>query len=297
VIVNDIMQDIQKDPEVTKGARKVALACSGCLVLFAGFFLSVGYFAWNNPQLRSFFQTGRMRTYNVPADVGALLDEMAGRDPETGAKAWLTLGTKYTNTEDFLRDLTPALNDQRPIAFLVEKHAQAGNPPGLRYYSTTGQPVSTGTPQARTVGEALILDLWRLEGRGRVTETEQSVEQWWSEFAEKRNLPRQTTPTAKKTKRADTAKLTIRNHSGADLTQFQLDYGEGAFQYATFRQRETYSKEVTFKRPYPLKIRYTVPADAVEEELQEIVGPGDHGSLVEIILLPNQKVNVRRVTK
>jgi hypothetical protein len=160
------MQDIQKDPEVTKGARKVALACSGCLILFAGFILSVGYFAWNNPQLRSFFQTGRMRTYNVPADAGALLDEMAGRDPETGAKAWLTLGTKYTNTEDFLRDLTPALNDQRPIAFLVEKHAQAGNPPGLRYYSTTGHPVSTGTPQARTVGEALILDLWRLEGRG-----------------------------------------------------------------------------------------------------------------------------------
>lgn len=128
----------------------------------------------------------------VPKETQALVDRMAGSDPVDAGRAWLELGGKYNVTPQFRRDLQQAFSDPRPIPFQVYYLENQVEGRLLRGYSTKLEPAVAGTNAARTVGEALRLDMWRMEGLGLTPGTPEPAA-WWPAYAAKHGIP--STPT------------------------------------------------------------------------------------------------------
>lgn len=123
----------------------------------------------------------------IPRDVQILLDRMAGLDFADAGRAWLELGGKYHVTPQFRRDLHRAFHDPRPIAFQIYYLENQSEGRLLRGYSTKLEPAVAETNAAQTVGEALRLDMWRMEGLG-LKEGTLEPSAWWPAYAAKHRI-------------------------------------------------------------------------------------------------------------
>lgn len=123
----------------------------------------------------------------VPKDVRALLDRMAGPDPRDAGQAWLELGGKYIYTNQFRRDLHGAFYDPRPIPFQIYFMENQMGGRTIRAYSTKLEPLDPGSAAARTVGEALRLDMWRMEGLGLEAGSPDPTA-WWPGYARQHGI-------------------------------------------------------------------------------------------------------------
>lgn len=119
--------------------------------------------------------------------VAALLDRMAGADSSDGSRAWLELASAYTNPDFFFEDVKGSFDDPRPIAFHVAYVSNVG-PDKVRrsgYVPQAGAPGAES--EAHTVGEALRLDMWRMEGAG-LGDNPKPFGPWWAKYRKARGL-------------------------------------------------------------------------------------------------------------
>jgi hypothetical protein len=124
---------------------------------------------------------------SLPRKVKALLDRMAGPDAQDGGQAWMELGGGYTNPDTFFEDVRGAFDDPRPIAFRVEWTSTESG--GQRYsgYTTKLEPIASGPSEARTIGEVLRMDMYRMEGAG-LGASPKPFKPWWEAYRKARGL-------------------------------------------------------------------------------------------------------------
>lgn len=120
--------------------------------------------------------------------VKAIVDRTASDDPEKGAAAWTELGARYQSPAAFLREVTAALGDERPVAFAIVEESFTGGGKTIRYFTATPKAVK-GREPAATVGEALRYHLWQLEDVSGKN-FKGTFAQWWAPYAVRKGLPK-----------------------------------------------------------------------------------------------------------
>src|SRR5688500_15925485 len=100
---------------------------------------------------------------SMSAAVRKLVDAVASSDAKEGSKAWTELGTRYPSAAASLKDVRPALWDERPVAFIIIEESFKGSGGSFRYYSSKVPASGAIAHRARSVGESLRYHLWRFE--------------------------------------------------------------------------------------------------------------------------------------
>jgi len=117
------------------------------------------------------------------------IDEIASEDPGVGAHRFNSLRTPdgLPTSEWYLDELVTAFGDPRPIAFVIvaDSTGEAWRPMA---FAPDQVPPHARRIRATTVGEALRVGLWGLEGYRPATPDEDVVA-WWSSIARARALP------------------------------------------------------------------------------------------------------------
>ncbi len=112
----------------------------------------------------------------------ASVDRIAGSDVNDAWLGWNHFAAgDLVNPEQFLYAVGPALGDRRPIRFAITRSGRGFE----------GQPVpieSRSDVLARTVGEALALRLWLMEGVGG-DRFPDDFAAWWAEWSRAHRLP------------------------------------------------------------------------------------------------------------
>jgi hypothetical protein len=67
--------------------------------------------------------------------VRKLVDAVASSDAAAGMAAWSELGTRYQNTSSYLKDVRPALWDDRPVQFIIIEESFKSGSGSFRYHS------------------------------------------------------------------------------------------------------------------------------------------------------------------
>jgi hypothetical protein len=124
----------------------------------------------------------------VPADLRALVDQVASDNTSDATKAWLEIGARYRNSGAFLAALKPALYDSRPAFFRMTREKFSGGGNSFVYFTVkTGK--SKGVPAyVHTVGQSLCYHLWQYEDVSN-SGFKGTFKAWWAGYAPSHRLP------------------------------------------------------------------------------------------------------------
>lgn len=125
---------------------------------------------------------------SMPAAVRKLVDAVASSDAMAGSAAWSELGTRYPSASSFLKDVRPALWDERPVGFIIVEESFKGGGRSFRYFSSKVPTPGAVAHRAKTVGESLRYHLWRFEDAGN-SGFKGTFAEWWAPYARSRGLP------------------------------------------------------------------------------------------------------------
>lgn len=125
---------------------------------------------------------------SMSAPVRKLVDAVASTDPMAGSAAWNELGTRYQSAAAFLKEVRPALWDERPVKFIIVEESFKGGGSSFRYYSSKVPTAGAIGHRANTVGESLRYHLWRFEDASN-SGFKGTFLEWWATYARTRGLP------------------------------------------------------------------------------------------------------------
>lgn len=126
---------------------------------------------------------------SVAAAARPLVDLLASTDADAGVKAWTDLGARYRDAAGFLKELRPALWDERPVKFILIEESFSGGGKSFRYFTPKATAAAGAKAQrAATVGEALRYHLWQYEDVSN-SGFKGTFAEWWGKYAVSRKLP------------------------------------------------------------------------------------------------------------
>jgi len=125
---------------------------------------------------------------SVAAAARPLVDLLASSDADAGVKAWTELGARYRDAAGFLKELRPALWDERPVKFILIEESFSGGGKSFRYFTPKSSSAGAKAQRAATVGEALRYHLWQYEDVSN-SGFKGSFAEWWAKYAVSRKLP------------------------------------------------------------------------------------------------------------
>ncbi len=118
------------------------------------------------------------------------VEKIAGTDLREAWMAWSFIGAgQLTTSEQFLFALGAALGDRRPLHFAIRRGSFFQIPGSTLPFEGQPEPIE-GHPDAivRTVGDAIAIRLWTMQGVGDRTFPEDFLA-WWRAWARGRRIP------------------------------------------------------------------------------------------------------------